>query len=151
MDFELTEEQEALRQTVRRFLGERAPPAYVREMLDDDRGTTDQVWRGLADLGVTGLLVPEAHGGAGMGMVDVGVVLEELGRAVHPGPFLSSAVVGGVDRPRRGIERRSCRPAPRPRRRLDHRRRSRCSSPTHSASGARPAFASRTTGSRAPR
>ena len=93
MDFELTEEQEALRQTVRRFLGERAPPAYVREMLDDDRGTTDPVWRGLAGLGVTGLLVPEAHGGAGMGMVDIGVVLQELGRAVHPGPFLSSAVV----------------------------------------------------------
>jgi alkylation response protein AidB-like acyl-CoA dehydrogenase len=61
-------------------------------MLDDDRGTTDEVWCGLAELGVTGLLVPEDHGGAGMGMVDVGVVLEELGRAVHPGPFLSSAV-----------------------------------------------------------
>ena len=92
MDFELSEEQEALRRTVRRFLAERAPMTYVRVMLDDDRGTTDEVWRGLADLGVTGLLVPEDHGGAGMGMVDVGVVLEELGRAVHPGPFLSSAV-----------------------------------------------------------
>src|SRR5439155_4632885 len=42
--------------------------------------------------GLTGLLVPEEHGGGGMGMVDMGVVLEELGRAVHPGPFLSSAV-----------------------------------------------------------
>ena len=92
MDFELSEEQEALRRTVRRFLHERAPLAYVRVMLDDDRGTSGEVWRGLADLGVTGLLVPEEHGGAGMGMVDVGVVLEELGRAVHPGPFLSSAV-----------------------------------------------------------
>src|SRR5947208_4459864 len=92
MDFELSEEQEALRRTVRRFLAERAPMTYVRVMLDDDRGTTDEVWRGLADLGVTGLLVPEDHGGAGMGMVDIGVVLEELGRAAHPGPFLSSAV-----------------------------------------------------------
>jgi alkylation response protein AidB-like acyl-CoA dehydrogenase len=92
MDFELSEEQEALRRTVRRFLGERAPLSYVRGMLDDDRGTTDEVWRGLADLGVTGLLVPEEHGGAGMGMVDAGVVLEELGRVVHPGPFLASAV-----------------------------------------------------------
>ena len=92
MDFELSEEQDALRATVRRFLGERAPLAYVRAMLDDDRGTTDEVWRGLAELGVTGLLVPEAHGGAGMGMVDIGVVLQELGRAVHPGPFFSSAV-----------------------------------------------------------
>ena len=92
MDFDFSEEQEALRHTVRRFLGERAPLTYVRGMLDDDRGATDEVWRGLSDLGVTGLLVPEDHGGAGMGMVDVGVVLEELGRAVHPGPFLSSAV-----------------------------------------------------------
>jgi acyl-CoA dehydrogenase len=92
MDFEFTEEQEALRTTVRRFLRERAPLTYVRTMLDDDRGTTDDVWHGLAGLGVTGLLVPEHHDGAGMGLVDAGVVLEELGRAVHPGPFLSTAV-----------------------------------------------------------
>jgi alkylation response protein AidB-like acyl-CoA dehydrogenase len=64
----------------------------VRDLLNDRRGTSDSVWKGLADLGVTGLLVPEELGGAGMGMVDMGVVLEELGRAVHPGPFLSSAV-----------------------------------------------------------
>src|SRR4051812_32002843 len=78
---------------------------YVREMLDDPRGTTDAVWKGLADLGVIGLLVPTERGGAGMGMVEMGVVLEELGRVVHPGPFLSSAVgatsalaaVGGDD------------------------------------------------------
>src|SRR5262245_57486939 len=61
-------------------------------MLDDERGTTVDVWSGLAALGVTGLLVPEASGGAGMGMVDMAVVLEELGRAVHPGPFASSAI-----------------------------------------------------------
>ncbi len=92
MDFEFSEEQEALRDSVRRFLTERAPIPYVRSMLDDSRGTTDDVWAGLADLGVTGLLAPEAHGGAGMGMVDLALVLEELGRAVHPGPFASSAV-----------------------------------------------------------
>src|SRR5262249_58378260 len=68
------------------------PISYVRSMLDDERGTTDDVWSGLAALGVTGLLVPEAYGGAGMGMVDMALVLEELGRAVHPGPFTSSAV-----------------------------------------------------------
>src|SRR5438309_4626686 len=93
MDFEFSPEQEELRATVRRFLTAQAPVTpYVRDMLDDWRGTTDAVWKGLAELGVTGLLVPEAHGGAGMGMVDMGVVLEELGRAVHPGPFLSTAV-----------------------------------------------------------
>ena len=92
MDFEFSEEQRALRDTVRRFLHERAALSYVRDMLGDERGTTDAVWRGLAGLGGTGLLVPEAHGGAGMGMVDMGVVLEEMGRALHPGPFQSSAV-----------------------------------------------------------
>jgi alkylation response protein AidB-like acyl-CoA dehydrogenase len=92
LDFEFSEDQELLRATVRRFLTERAPVAYVREMLDDERGTTDDVWSGLSALGVTGLLVPEIHGGAGMGMVDMAVVLEELGRAVHPGPFASTAV-----------------------------------------------------------
>ena len=92
MDFEFSEDQELLRATVRRFLTEQAPIAYVREMLDDERGTTDDMWSGLSALGVTGLLVPEVHGGAGMGMVDMAVVLEELGRAVHPGPFTSTAV-----------------------------------------------------------
>jgi len=92
LDFEFSEDQELLRATVRRFLTERAPVAYVREMLDDERGTTADMWSGLSALGVTGLLVPEAHGGAGMGMVDMAVVLEELGRAVHPGPFASTAV-----------------------------------------------------------
>jgi alkylation response protein AidB-like acyl-CoA dehydrogenase len=93
MDFEFSEEQEALRTTVRRFLAEQAPiQPYVRDLYGDARGTTDAVWKGLAELGATGLLVPTEHGGAGMGMVDMGVVLEELGRAVHPGPFLSTAV-----------------------------------------------------------
>src|SRR6266511_2072551 len=92
LDFEFSEDQELLRATVRRFLAERAPVAYVRSMLDDERGATDEIWSGLAELGVTGLLVPEAQGGAGMGMVDMAVVREELGRAVHPGPFASSAV-----------------------------------------------------------
>jgi len=92
VDFEFSAEQEALRDSVRRFLTDRAPITYVREMYDDERGTTDAVSRGLADLGVTGLLVPEQHGGAGMGMVDAAVVLEELGRAVYPGPFASSAI-----------------------------------------------------------
>ena len=86
MDLELSADQLLLRDSVRRFLSERAPIAWVRSMLDDVRGTTDDVWKGLHDLGVTSLLA------SGATMVDVGVVLEEMGRAVHPGPFLSSAV-----------------------------------------------------------
>jgi alkylation response protein AidB-like acyl-CoA dehydrogenase len=89
VDLEFTAEQELLRESLRRFLAEQAPISpNVRSMLDDARGTSDDVWLGLASLGVTDLLTP----GAGTGMVDTAVVLEELGRAVHPGPFTSSAV-----------------------------------------------------------
>ncbi len=92
MDFEFSSEQEQVRESVRRFLADQAPIAYVRAMYDDDRGFTDEVWRGIVDLGVVGLLAPEDRGGAGRGMVDMAVVVEELGRAVHPGPFASSAI-----------------------------------------------------------
>jgi alkylation response protein AidB-like acyl-CoA dehydrogenase len=93
MNLELTDEQVALRDTTRRFLADKAPiSGHVRELLDDPAGVDDAVWRGLADLGTTGLLVPEEHGGAGMSMVEAGVVAEELGAALHPGPWLSSAV-----------------------------------------------------------
>ncbi len=93
MDFERSADQELLAETMRRFLAEQAPISpYVRGRLDSDRGTTAEVWEGLGALGVIGLLAPEDHGGAGMGMVDAAVVLEALGQSVHPGPYLASAV-----------------------------------------------------------
>src|SRR5205085_1429031 len=95
VDAAFSEDQQQLQAAVRRFLDERAPMTYVRSMLDDARGTTDGVWAGLADLGITGMLIGTADGGSGGTMVDPGAALEELGRAVHPGPLLSTAVVGG--------------------------------------------------------
>ena len=93
MNLEPNEEMQAVRETVRRFLAEKAPLAdHVRPMLADDGGTTDTVWRGLAALGTTALLIPAERGGEGMSMLDTGVVLEEMGAALHPGPWLSSAV-----------------------------------------------------------
>jgi alkylation response protein AidB-like acyl-CoA dehydrogenase len=93
MNLELTDEQIALRDTVRRFLAEKASIAgHVRPLLDDATGTTEQVWQGLAALGTTGLLVPQEYDGAGMTMIEAGIVLEELGAGLHPGPWLSSAV-----------------------------------------------------------
>ena len=88
MDLELSGDQQLLGETVRRFLAERAPTSWVRTMLDDDRGVTDDVWSGLVDLGVTDLLGP-AGGGS---MVDAGLVAVEMGRALFPGPWLSSSV-----------------------------------------------------------
>jgi alkylation response protein AidB-like acyl-CoA dehydrogenase len=93
MNLELSEEQIALRDTVRSFLAEKASIAgHVRPMLDDPTGTTEAVWRGLAALGTTGLLVPPEYDGAGMTMIEAGIVLEELGAGLHPGPWLSTAV-----------------------------------------------------------
>jgi len=93
LNLKLTDEQVALRDTVRRFLAEKASVAtYVRPLLDDMTGTTAQVWGGLSALGATGLLVPEQCGGAGMTMVEAGIVAEELGAALDPGPWQSCAV-----------------------------------------------------------
>lgn len=92
MYFEFSAEQLSFRDTVRRFVETRAPIWYVRSMYDDERGTTEEVWRGLVDLGITAILVPEKYGGMGLGMVDMGLALEELGRSLHPGPYFSSAV-----------------------------------------------------------
>jgi alkylation response protein AidB-like acyl-CoA dehydrogenase len=93
MNLELSDEQLALQDTVRRFLAEKASIAdHVRPMLEDPTGTTGTVWQGLADLGTTGLLAPPEYDGTGMTLVEAGIVLEELGAALHSGPWLSSGV-----------------------------------------------------------
>jgi alkylation response protein AidB-like acyl-CoA dehydrogenase len=93
LNLELTDEQVALRDITRRFLAEKASISdHVRPLIDDPTGTDAAVWRGLAGLGTTGLLVPEDYGGSGMTMVEAGIVAEELGAALHPGPWLSTAV-----------------------------------------------------------
>jgi alkylation response protein AidB-like acyl-CoA dehydrogenase len=105
MNLELNDEQIALRDTVRGFLAEKASIAqHVRPMLDDPTGTTEAVWQGLADLGTTGLLVPSECDGAGMTMVEAGIVAEELGAGLHPGPWLSAAVAAPRALTRFGVE-----------------------------------------------
>jgi alkylation response protein AidB-like acyl-CoA dehydrogenase len=96
MDFGFSEEQEMLRKSARDFLAKESPMTYVRQMMDDDRGFRDDQWKKMADLGWMGLILPEEHGGAGLDFVDMIVVLEEMGRAVLPGPFFSTAILGGV-------------------------------------------------------
>jgi alkylation response protein AidB-like acyl-CoA dehydrogenase len=96
MDFGFSQEQELLRQTARSFLEKECPSGFVRRMMDDPAGTTDEFWGKLAELGWLGLIYPEAHGGVGLGLVDLTVVLEEMGRAVMPGPFFSTVLLGGL-------------------------------------------------------
>jgi alkylation response protein AidB-like acyl-CoA dehydrogenase len=96
MDFGFSEEQEMLRQSVRDFLVAESPMTYVRQMMEDERGFSDEQWKKMAELGWTGLIIPEEYGGAGLNMVDMVVVLEEMGKVVFPGPFFASAILGGV-------------------------------------------------------
>lgn len=106
MEFTLDDAQQALQATAKQFLADKAPSSYVRSMTDDDAGVTDEMWRELTDLGWVGLLVPEAHGGAGMGLLETMVVLEEMGRLPFPGPFLSSAVLATMAASRLGLDDR---------------------------------------------
>jgi alkylation response protein AidB-like acyl-CoA dehydrogenase len=90
----LTEEQRMLADTVRPFLAERASVAHLRALRDagDPEGFSRDLWRGFAEMGLAGVLVPEAFGGIGLGQVEAGVVLEEIGRNLTPSPFLATAV-----------------------------------------------------------
>ena len=96
MDFGFSEEQEMLRKLARDFLVKESPMPYVRRMMEDDLGYSVETWRKMAELGWMGLVFPQEVGGTGLGMVDLVVVLEEMGRAMMPGPFFSTVLLGGM-------------------------------------------------------
>ena len=95
MDFGFTEEQDLLRQSAADFLNNECPMSYVRQMMEDERGYADELWQKMAELGWMGLIFPERYGGSGLSLIDMVVVLEEMGRVVLPGPFFSTVVLGG--------------------------------------------------------
>ncbi len=88
MDFGLSEEQRLLQETVARFLAHENEPAKLRERFDAEGDHDPAFWKGMAELGLAGLLVPEEHGGAGLLLLDAAVVAETLGHGAAPGPFL---------------------------------------------------------------
>ncbi len=88
-----TEELNLIRSTAREYLEDRYPLSRVRELMMSEDGFERSAWAEFADLGWTGLMVPEEYGGAGYGFTELSVVLEEMGRLVTPGPFLASAVL----------------------------------------------------------
>lgn len=96
MDFGFSQEQEMLRATARKFFENECPSAFVRAMMEDPAGVTPEFWQKLAEQGWLGLVYPEAYGGAGLGFVDLAVLMEEMGRAVVPGPFFSTVLLGGL-------------------------------------------------------
>ncbi len=91
----LTEEQSMLRDSARGLISDKAPVSHLRHLRDskDATGFSRELWKTFADMGFTGLLVPEGFGGSGLGCVEAGVVMEEIGRTLMPSPFLSTAVL----------------------------------------------------------
>ena len=96
MDLALTEAQEMLRNSAREFLERECPPSLVRAMEDDERGYPAQLWEQMAGLGWMGLAFPQEHGGEGGSLTDLAVLLEEMGRAMLPGPFFATVVNVGL-------------------------------------------------------
>jgi alkylation response protein AidB-like acyl-CoA dehydrogenase len=92
VDTSYSVEQESFRDNLRRYLEDKGGTRYTRDRWHEARPCTEANLRELADLGITGLLAPESAGGMGGDMSDMGVVMEELGRVVHPGPCWSSCV-----------------------------------------------------------
>lgn len=93
MDLSFSEEQEMLRKMARDFFANKCPKSLVREMAEDDKGYTPELWKEMASLGWMGLAIPEQCGGMGS-FFDLCILLEEMGRACLPGPFVSGAVGG---------------------------------------------------------
>lgn len=96
MDLGLSEPQEMLRKMARDFLSTECPKQLVREMEEDEKGYSPELWQKMAELGWQGLPFPEEYGGGEGTFLDLAVLLEEMGRACLPGPFFSTVVLGGL-------------------------------------------------------
>ena len=109
MHFGLTEEQLLLQETVRGFVAGECPPPRLRELFDAGAGHDPALWKGLAEMGIAGLTVPEAFGGAGLGLLELALVMEELGAGALPGPIFGHALaclaiqLAGSDEQRRRL------------------------------------------------
>jgi alkylation response protein AidB-like acyl-CoA dehydrogenase len=91
----LSEEQSMLRDSARGLIGDKAPVSHLRQLRDtrDASGFSRDLWKTFAEMGFSGLLVPQDFGGSGLGCVEAGVVMEEIGRNLMPSPFLATSVL----------------------------------------------------------
>ncbi|MFC2021025.1 acyl-CoA dehydrogenase family protein [Chloroflexota bacterium] len=96
MNFTLSEEQEMLKTMARDFLIDKYPKTLVKEMEEDEKGYSPELWKEMAELGWMGLVLPEEYGGSGMSFLDLSVLLEEAGRACLSGPLFSTVVLGSL-------------------------------------------------------
>jgi len=96
MNFGFNEEQDLLRSTARKFFENEFPSEVVRRLMDTPEGMTPTLWGKLGEQGWLGLIFPEPYDGMGLGLVDLVVLMEEMGRAVIPGPYFSAVLLGGL-------------------------------------------------------
>jgi alkylation response protein AidB-like acyl-CoA dehydrogenase len=95
MDFELNETQKLFKDSARELFAQECPPAVVREMIESGQSYSEEIWQKLVEQGWTGLMFDEQDGGMGLGMVEMAVAFEEMGRALVPGAFLSTVALAG--------------------------------------------------------
>ena len=93
MNFQFSDDAEALRAESRRFLAVESANAKARAVMNSGSGIDESLWRKIIDLGWTGLRVPEEHGGLGLSVLELCVLAEEVGRALMPVPFTSSVLL----------------------------------------------------------
>lgn len=96
MDFGFTEEQEMLKKAARDFLEKECPMSMVREMAEDEKGYSPELWKKMAELGWPGLGFPLRYGGNEGSFLDLAVLIEEMGRALLPGPFFATVALGAL-------------------------------------------------------
>jgi len=96
MEFSLREETRMLKSNAEKFLKEKSPGSFVKNILKEEKGYSPALWKEMADLGWLGLIYPEAYGGSGGDFFDLFVLFEEVGKALLPSPFFCSAVFAGL-------------------------------------------------------
>ncbi len=93
MDISLNKTQRDIAKEARRFLKKECPMEFVKEMCEDEKGFTEDIWKKMTDMDWMAMRIPESYGGMGMDLMDLNMVLEEMGRAVFPGPFFSTILL----------------------------------------------------------
>ena len=94
MDFGLTEEQQLLQQTIGQFLENECPVLRLHEIIDGDDSHDAELWRGMMELGLGGLVISDEYGGAELELIDLALAAEVLGHKGAPGPFLGHSLAG---------------------------------------------------------
>jgi len=96
MDFSLSEETKMLKSNAEKFMKEKSPSSFVKNILKEERGFSEALWKEMADLGWLGLVYGDQYGGSGGDFFDLFILFEEMGKAVLPSPFFCSAVFAGL-------------------------------------------------------